>query len=321
MNTEEEPVNETPEPRLALIWKFLPWAVCLVSVLVQYRSAIFSGFKQMHGGLGDARLVNFTLEHGYRWLMQVAPHKDFWQAPIFHPFPTASAFTDTMLGFGFPYWIFRSLGVGPHSAMQWWFISIYILNFAAAYFLLRKGLKLGISASTAAALFVAIKSSSWGHPQLCPFFFMLIALLALFRILDSEESAPQQNGRRSWIVIFAACFVLQVWSAVYAFFFFGLLVLVALIVSLIWDKTRTALTQVIKKDLATWIIVCIISLMAMAPLISKYRGTAADKGYRRYSKSSIARPYSWVISQSEAFLIKGFMPKESNKSRGSKGSK
>ena len=284
---------------------FLPWIVCAISLLIQFQPMIFSGLEKMHGGLGDGRLVNFILEHGYRWLLQIPPHQDFWQPPIFYPFTAASAFTDTMLGFGLPYWLSRLLGAGPHTAMQWWLFSIYVLNFSAVYFLLRNGLKVGVAGSTAAALVSAVGALSWfGHPQLCPIFYMALALLALFRIFDQGESAPSDFFRKLWIVVFAACFVLQVWSAVYAFFYFSLLVLVGLSVALVRTNVRAALIMHIKQDLTVWLVAGSLSLAAVMPLVHKYEETAEASGYRKYNPATIAQPLEWVLTQPDSLLFK-----------------
>ena len=276
--------------------KLLPGLVCLAGLLTQYHLMVFSGFRQMHRGLGDARLVNFTLEHGYRWLLQIAPHEDFWRPPIFFPYPSASAYTDTMLGLAPPYWLARMLGAAPDTALQWWMLIVYVLNFSAAYALLRRGTKLALPASTAGALLMATIAVAWsGHLQLFPYFYMLLALLALFRIFDQGRDAPGTAARRLWIGVFFACFVLQLWSAVYAFFFFGMLTALAMIASLILSKPRQVFIQRIKRFAGIWILFAALSAAASAPLLIRYATTAAESGYRNYSEANVARPYSWIV--------------------------
>jgi hypothetical protein len=279
------------------VWlKPLPWFACTIGLLAQFHSMVLSGFRQMHGGLGDARLVNFTLEHGYRWLRQIPPHEDFWRPPIFYPYPNASAFTDTMLGFGPPYWLPRLLGAAPDTALQWWTLIVYGLNFAAAYVWLRKGARLAIPASSAGALLLAMISVAWtGHLQLFPFFYVMLALLALFRIFDVGETAPTTAARRAWIGVFLSCCVLQVWGAVYAFFFFGLLAAIAVVVALALPSTRSTFARSVRRDAGIWILAVVLSAAAAAPLVLRYGMTVEETGYRKYSELDIARPYSWII--------------------------
>ena len=276
---------------------FMPWFACLVGLLAQFRFMIFSGFGQTHGGLGDSRLVNFTLEHGYRWFRQITPHEDFWRPPIFYPYPNASAYTDTMLGFAPLYWVPRLLGAAPDTALQWWMLIVYGLNFASAYALLRRGAKLPIPASGAGALLLAMVSEAWAsHLQLFPFFYVMLALLALFRIFDEGEGAPATTARRGWICVFSACAVLQFWSAVYPFFFFGLLAAIAVVVALALSKTRRMFVQRVRCDAGIWILVAAVSAAAAAPLLLRYRVTAEEAGYRNYSERTVARPYSWIVT-------------------------
>lgn len=277
--------------------RLLPWVACLTGLAAQFRFMIFSGFQQTHSGLGDARLVNFTLEHGYRWLRQITPHEDFWRPPILFPYPSASAFTDTMLGFAPPFWLARLLGAAPDTALQWWMLSIYALNFAAAYGLLRRGARLSVPASSAGALLLAVISVAWAsHPQLFPFFYVLFAMLALFRIFDSGPGAPSTAARRVWIGVFCACGALQVWSAIYAAFFFGLLAGLAALVALAYPPTRLAFVQRVRRDAGSWLVLLMASAAVSAPLILRYQSTAEESGYRIYQITSVARPSSWLAT-------------------------
>ena len=277
--------------------RLVPWVACLAGYLSQFRPMVFSGFREMHGGLGDARLVNFTMEHGYRWLRQVAPHEDFWRAPIYYPYPTASAFTDTMLGFGPMYWIPRLLGAAPDTAAQWWLAIVYGLNFFAAYMLLRKGVRLGVLEASAGALLMAVISVAWSsHIQLFPFFYVFIGLLALFRIFDTSDAAPGTSARKVWIGVLFGCGLLQAWGAVYPFFFFSLTGAMALIAALILPETRRALVAGIARDRATWVICLALFAILIAPLVYRYGITAEEVGYRNYPRENAARFYSWFIA-------------------------
>jgi len=279
----------------------LPSLACLTGLLMQFRFMIFSGLGQIQGGLGDGRLVGFTLEHGYRWLLQIEPHQDFWKPPIFFPYPNASAFTDTMLGFAPLYWLPRLLGAAPDTALQWWTLIVYGLNFSAGYALLRKGPGLGILSSSAGALLVGIISVAWiGHLQLFPFFYVLLAMLALYRIHDTGDGAPGDGARRAWIGVFCACAVLQLWGGVYTFLFFGLLAALALIVSLSLRNVRPTVVQHLRRDAIIWILGLALSAAAVAPLVDRYGMTAEESGYRHYTTVNIPSAHSWILLPQQA---------------------
>src|SRR5947199_50812 len=62
-----------------------PAAAYLAGLLVAFYPVLFSGFARTPGDLGDARLVNFLLEHDWRWLTGRAGHRDLWSPPVFYP--------------------------------------------------------------------------------------------------------------------------------------------------------------------------------------------------------------------------------------------
>jgi len=201
-----------------------------------------------------------------------------------------------MLGFAPIYWLVRLLGAAPDTAVQWWMLIVYGLNFFATYALLRLGLKVGILASTAGALLLAMILVTWlSHIQLFPFFYVMLALLALFQIFDEEE--PDVIMRRVWIGVFCACGVLQVWGAVYAFFFFMLLTAIAVGVALAHPQTRSIFVQHFRRDAGTWFLFLALSAAAMAPLINHYVSTAAETGYRDFYLKSVAFPSSWIATR------------------------
>ena len=72
-------------------WRAVWW---LIGVVTTFCPTLISGFRLVQGGLGDTRLVNFTLEHGYRWLMGMPLAESFWSPPIFFPATGVAAYTD-----------------------------------------------------------------------------------------------------------------------------------------------------------------------------------------------------------------------------------
>ena len=301
--------------------KLLPWLLCTFGITAQLRHMIFTGFQQTHGGLGDARLVNFTLEHGYRWLRQISPHEDFWAAPIFYPYERSSAFTDTVLGFAPIYWIPRILGAAPDTALQWWIVSVYILNFFASYLLARVGLRLGIFSASFFALFISTCALDYsGHLQLVPFFYVIVGILAVFRIFSAEGNAPGDVERRSWVLVLICCFVLQFWSAVYPFFYFGLFAVICLVIALVIKDSRKAFLETVRKDRVIWAIALTLGAIAAYPLYAEYRLTAETLGYRSFSVSNLPLIYTWLVTGRDDFffadLTKGGYFKHIKESRG-----
>ncbi len=283
-------------PRWAQATWLLPTSVCAVALTLQFWKMIFSGFRHTHGGLGDGRLVNYTLEHGFRWISQISPHQDFWNPPIFYPYTNVSAFTDLMLGFGPFFWIWRMLGAAPDTAFQYWMLTSYACNFAAAYLLLRRGTRLGVAASTTGAVMLAGMAVRWlRHPQLFPMWFVLLACLALLRIFGEKPTPASRYRRRAWIVLFFFVAVLQAWSAIYPFFFFGLFCGIGLLTALLLEDLRDGLIGSLRDDSMWWLLCAGLCAAALAPLVYHYGITATELGYRKYTASKVAHPLSWIL--------------------------
>ena len=101
-------------------WAGWPLLWCVLGLILAGYPTLLSGFADVQGGLGHPLLVNFTLEHSFRWVAGMPLAEDFWSPPIFHPMPGVAAFTDLLLGAAPLYWPWRWLGLGPHTAFQIW---------------------------------------------------------------------------------------------------------------------------------------------------------------------------------------------------------
>jgi hypothetical protein len=86
------------------------------------------------GDLGDARFNNYILEHFYHWA--TGQTQDYWNAPFFFPFQQTISFSDNLLGSAPFYALFRWIGLQRESAFQAWYIFGYILNYAAASYVM-----------------------------------------------------------------------------------------------------------------------------------------------------------------------------------------
>jgi hypothetical protein len=89
-----------------------------VGLVVSCWETLTSGFRLVQGDLGDTRLINFTLEHSYRWLMGMPLAEDLWSPPIFFPIRSTAFYTDLLLGVAPLYWPWRWLGCEPETAYQ-----------------------------------------------------------------------------------------------------------------------------------------------------------------------------------------------------------
>ncbi|HUT92168.1 MAG TPA: hypothetical protein VMY37_21925 [Thermoguttaceae bacterium] len=266
---------------------------------------IFSGLRLTHGGLGDARLVNYILEHGYRWVMQRPSHESFWDVPVLYPYPHVSAFTEVMLGVGPYYWIWRWLGCAADTAFQLWILTVWSLNYAAAYFMLRSCVQAGaISAAFGACLmsFGSVLQIQLGHPQMIPLFYVALAIAALPRILGAADAPRGALRQRAWIAVFFTCAVLQAYACFYLFFFFGLFCALALLWSLAFEDVRGQILAAARKHWLTVSVCLLLASCALGVLARHYLITASEVGMRPYSVNLIPRWHSWLMMGPRNYL-------------------
>ena len=134
---------------------------------------------RMPGDLGDARLINYLLEHSFLWLTQNYPHSEFWSPPIFWPLNNTLAFSDILIGEMIIYIPIRFFIKDP---FQIFFVITNILNYAVFYIFSRKILKLEVLFASISAFFFAFNLPRYAqsnHIQLLAQFYMILPVMFL----------------------------------------------------------------------------------------------------------------------------------------------
>lgn len=115
------------------------WILILVPLLFAIL-AIAAGqgiaTTMMPGDIIDARLNNYFLEHVYQFLN--GNTHSLWHLPFFAPYPYILGLSDNLFGSAPIYLLARFLSLPSETAFQAWFLVGYIVNYAAAYYALRK---------------------------------------------------------------------------------------------------------------------------------------------------------------------------------------
>ncbi|MBR1681723.1 hypothetical protein IJ707_08035, partial [bacterium] len=121
-----------------------------------------SGFDLLPGDNIDSRFINYILEHFRLWMLQVEPHKSFWDMPCLYPAKNTLAYSDVLLGIGVIYVPIRFFANEFHSFLITVF-SLCFLNFSTFYFLLKKCFNYKYLASAVGAFFFAFSIIRYGH--------------------------------------------------------------------------------------------------------------------------------------------------------------
>ena len=270
----------------------LPVAACLVGLFWAFHPIILSGFGRIIGDHGDARLVNYFLEHSYLWAIRRPDHQSFWNLPNYFPALNVTAYSETLVGVAPFYAIWRVLGFLPDSAFQLWLFTVSILNFIVMLFFLQKGLKFRQLPAVAGAFLFAFGSprlAQLNHAQLLPQFYTVGVFYALVRLFSSK------GDPRRWILLFSGCMVLQLYAGFYLgwFLFFGLLVFG--LCALSFKQTRRQILGLVRMNGWALLLAFVASMLALAPMMIHYSRAASESGWRSFAEISAMIPtlQSW----------------------------
>jgi hypothetical protein len=163
----------------------------------------------------DSHFNLYVLEHGWLWLTGKQPR--FWDAPFFHPQPNVIAYSDSHLGTLPLYAVFRFVGFDRETAFQWWFLTLFVLNYLACSWVLWRwqGNWAGAAAGAYLFTFGVPVVMQIGHVQLIPRFLVPWRLTSAFVCAATDDRATCWDWELAWLgsvippfmsVIFSCCF-------------------------------------------------------------------------------------------------------------------
>lgn len=284
--------------------KLAPPALWLCGMLLAFYPVLFSGFARVSGDMGDARLLNYLLEHGYRWLLRQTPHRDLWSPPFFYPEANVGAYSDILLSAGPCYWPWRLLGCAPETAFQLCLMALVTLNYLGLYLFAVRCLRFPPGAAAFAAFLFAFASPRLVHMvhlQLHIHFYTVASIYALFRLLGEGNSTL---GKPFWIAVFFVGLVGQFYGSFYLGWFLG----VGLAVCLLWALPSAAFRARLGGVLRTypWSVAFwgLLAALALADLARHYLAAARSAGYHDADLLRSGIPYltSWWSRGQESWF-------------------
>jgi hypothetical protein len=247
-------------------------------------------FAYVPGDLGDARFINYLLEHGYQWITGDEP--SFWSARFMYPRPDTIAISDNMIGTLPIYSFWRVIGMEMETAYQFWWISISALNYWVCYFIVKRWFGRTDLAILAAFVFAFTTFNLYqmSYMQMNIRFMIPIAIYAAVKLVET--------GSRKHFMIYVTAIVLQMYSVIYTGFFLlyftiGFIVLYALI-SKNWSFFKNRFTR------TEWIptlSVSIIGIVLLGVLMYPYLQTSNELGLRLFGE------VKWSLPVVEAYLF------------------
>ncbi len=287
---------------------WVPILALAAGLFLALQPLLATGFAAVPGGPRDARLVHFSLEHAHRFLLRQEPHLDLWDPPLFYPARNAGAYTDVLLSLAPLYSPWRLLGVPPDTAFQLWLIVVWTINFGAFQLFLTRCLRLDPVAAAAGAYLFAFGSSRVAnatHPQLIPGFYLVLALGALFRVMELDGAGGvERTRRRRWIGVFFLALVLQLYGAFYPFYFFCLFCTLAAALAFCWPESRGRLLRLARGETAVLAGAGLAAAALVAPLVERYLLAARFLGLRPWEaiEPRLPRWQSWLLMGQDNWL-------------------
>ncbi|MEM7482658.1 MAG: hypothetical protein AAF481_15885 [Acidobacteriota bacterium] len=297
-----------PAPRAGhrILWTdgLLSVFLAVLALFLALPRTMLGGLRRVPGDCGDNRLNHFLLEHTWGWLTGEPRHEVLWDLPIFFPVGENSyAYTDFLLTFAPPYWLYRALGASPDSAHWGWLVTMLGLNFAVAFLLLRRAVGVGRLPAALGAYLIAFPISRLnqiGHSQLMPMFFVLVGIWAVLRygqnLVRAQETGDDRVRRRA-IGVMALATVAQLYGAFYTGAFWLLSLAVLTLCALTMGAFRRPLLQSLRRDVGYLLAGAAASALLLVPWMRHYLAAASEVGYRSWDAIAgyIPRPISWIF--------------------------
>ena len=297
MNGYIASVARSPEGRVT--WriaqrspKLAPWVLWITGLLVAFYPAIVSGLRKLQIDQGDPRLVHYILEHSWLWVTGAPNHEAFWSPPVFYPAENVGAYSDTLVGTGPVYWLFRLARIPAGEAFQLWMVACLSLTYLFSYLFFRRALGFRAWPAACGAFlfgFGITRLANFNSPQLFPIFWAALAIYAAARALEER--------RTGWIATFFAALALQAWSTYYPTFFLILILGIATLAALVFWSSRDRLVALFRARplaLGSCGVLCVVAVL---PMVRAHLAAAEEFGFRPWGEVLVSLPTgaSWIF--------------------------
>lgn len=287
-----------------LIDRWAPVVICMAGLVMAHHEMVLSGFAVTQNDLGDTRFIHYLLEHALQWLLGNPHHADYWSPPFFAPAQGHLAWSENLAGAAWVYFPLR-IFFEPHNAFQAWGLALGVLNFFAAYLLLKRAFAFStIGASVGAALFAfsAARINQTMHWQLFPHFYTPLAAYSAYRLSQASRlTEPQRVGH---IFLLVGAIVGQLWASIYLGWFLVFVLAVGLALGLCWEKPRQELWPLLKAHPWTLALAGALAIAALYPIGWRYLGVAKEFGGRPIEEAltMLPTPSTWLHMGKDSWL-------------------
>ena len=222
----------------------------------------------MPGDTGDARYINYVLEHSFLYLQHNPIHSSFWDLPIFYPNKNTLAYTDILLG-GMIIYIPIRFFTDMLTSMQIWLVVLCLLNYISAYILFKNVFKFKTISSSLAAFVFAFglpRQNQLGHMQFYLEFSSIFSLICLFSLRKDNSKLKNHILWASAVLLF----VMQLYTSFYLGWFMVFSFFIGFLVAVYNRELWLKLTDFIKFYKYEIIIYSLLGIALIIPLYLHY---------------------------------------------------
>ena len=261
----------------------LPVVMLLVGLYLFPFSIVDCDFSRIPGDKGDARFNNYILEHGYKYFKGEV--KSYWDAPFMYPYKNTIAFSDNLLGTLPVYAFFRSQHCDRETAFQWWFITLFALNFLCCYWALKRWSKSTLISSTGAYVyaFSIFILCHINHVQVFPRFMIPLVIYWTWRYLKDKSL------KHLFLAMLGLTF--QFYCGIYLGFFLVYVLLFMIVSYLLVYRDKDFFTQFKNlKIVGVHLLIVCFNIALLYPMFKPYMEVSGKFGYRHFEEVSMYIP-------------------------------
>ncbi len=233
-------------------------------------------FENIPGDYGDGRFNNYILEHSY--LFFTGKVDSFWSANFMFPFNNVIAMSDNLLGSAPIYIAYRIINFDRETSYQLWFVSLTLLNFITATWVMYK-ITGNLSIAAIGGFLFAFNISLFGqynHLQMLPRFIIPIAIYYAVRFIKTKTI--------KYYSFFLMAIVYQFYCGIYLGFFLLLSISLILLISFIIEFKSYYLFLKNYKSVIKIFLITIFALILLYILFKPYYDWSKQVGDRQFSE-------------------------------------
>ncbi|MBL0341441.1 MAG: hypothetical protein IPP71_11150 [Bacteroidetes bacterium] len=280
-----------------LLNKIIPLVLVIAGLYCVPITLFDFDLTKIPGDLGDARFNNYILEHGYLFFSGQIEH--YWDGQFMYPYKNVIALSDNLLGTVPIYSIFRMMDIDRETSFQFWFITIFALNYICCYWALKKWSGNTILSAVGAYIFAfgLYNHGQIFHAQIFPRFIAPLVFYWAWKFFKEKES--------KFLIMTLIGLIYQFYCGVYLGFLLIYVLLFFFIAYMLVYRDLDMFKQYTNRNiLLKHLSIVIFTILVFLPLILPYYEVSKITGVRSFDAAfnSLPRLQSYFFTSPASVL-------------------